>query len=84
MRAETTHGDSPVSGIFEYVGPSPDKLPMLLGRHSSLGYLADVDKSMESESPLETTPAYKSGLLSTDRSAHSLSSKISNQVNFIT
>ena len=74
-------GDSPVSGIFEYVGPSPDKLPMLLGRHSSHGYLADADKTAETDTPQDSNSAYKSGLLSTDSDLHSLPSKLSSQVN---
>ena len=80
MKGDMTQGDSPVSGIFEYVGPSQDKLPMLLGRHSSLGYLADADKSIKSDSPLDSTSVYSSGLLSADVNLCSLPPKISNQV----
>lgn len=78
-RADRGQGDSPVSGIFEYVGPSPDKLPMLLGRHSSLGYLADADKGPDIDSPLDSSSVYKAGLLSPGSDLQSFQSKLSSQ-----
>ena len=47
---KTEEEDSPVSGIFEYIGPPQNKLPLLSGRRPSPGYVGDAEKGTKSES----------------------------------